>query len=1710
MPTRKHAPLRSRDTWHGWSPSSRFSSIKLPGSRSRSTRSHDMRFSSTRSYDPRHYSIRSRASLNPSVRGRSSLRSLASRASSTLHRSFRHTGPIYRVATSRARAAREWAGTFREQISSKGGTLLLTPARGRRQPEVVATRGSPTPEPARNSPWVHATRRAASASRTVHWEVASGLAALFECGATAGSAAAVGVGRVCSAAAAMADGKLQQLRRSISSWSLSTVKKPKITVPKFKAPKIKAFRGKRNRVEPKDDAAALEEVKAALLKAEGEAEDQGSGAAAGETSSEVIHEPLVDGSQEGQPTIVLTVHEHKNPPEPPSPPPSPGLLAVNDDFEYIDSDEGDTDDRVIEAVRPDLDYSDQWFDAHGTLTRSKEDMVDILNGLDDDQVSKYYDFVDYTAPKQEKPETPPKDKPVKGGSQKARDWVKSFDEKAESRIQKLLKFNKSKTSSNLPKSKSEIRLDQIDDVPEKWSKRDEIKLNTLSKDASLQDKGQKLTPEKDKSSRKENLKKIFQVRGKLSIKPIVDSQRPSYTNTDIHIAAAPYALANTSATAEKTESLDVSEDGLNCTSDDLYNTNEGGPRSSTPQQHVEASAPSPPSSPIKQDASEITRESKVATVLDVSNDKQLGEGIFEKEATETIETPHPQSQDVLAKDTTNITITSVEDKTNSTEGTMDSKTCLPLSQVTPVQDNKASTIINLAGNQTKSMKEVTDANKAFPSQSHDAPAHNNAADTMINAAGNLLKSTEEVTDDRSGSAPQARAVSVQNATTNNVTNSSGNQMKATKEVIDDGKACPSQPEDAPVQDTTTNITTNDTEQQAQAAVHDERKPVEENIKCATTECKETDTESKTDLFKSTPGENANFSEQPEQRSVDAREPKEEKEALLATQEPNGVDSTELPKTETKETKKSKFSGNNFPKSIKNFAGSVFSPQFGGKAKTELKGNDSGDKKKKKGRLNPFSKESLFKSSVKEKSDSLKEIPQKEKETKDSDKTEGEKLSNKNNFNPFEDDEENPPCDEAPSPPENNNDSVEAKRDAVIVEDSTLCATTSDLPDVLHSNGISSTGRTSRSSSISLEFVSQVDSDEMKTVSHESSPEMDSSFVEEDGLRLRKDALLAIKAMDIDPDDTNTQFYSFASAVEDFQAPRREEDLQPTASTKKLPEPTAEPKIQEAETNKLQRKEEKTTEKMQEESPQKLRESLTQEKEKTPEKKHLESPQKRSESLTREEGRSEKKHESQQQLSDSSTNIRSSEEIAIKTDSEEENLQRKMNKLNKRNNEEVTSQNLINGPSTTVPDTPSKQESPPRCVQTASEPTEEIPKLKLDPATPSECQEAPRPSPRTKKGRYGYSTVGTRSTTPSNRDPSVSDYSENTNESSAKSAGSSLTATYPRRNTNPEKVPPRKAGVKRTPSDSGYAGPASSSCGGSDVEPIYWEISESREAPPKPSPRTKKSHRTPSDATPKSKETAPPQSQTAVPEESPKKKLPEWINTRAPIPSPRGKKQRSLQSLPCVVPDDNNMETMKKKLQMLSREPLPDVAIPQSPPIVKKREEDQFYSGKAASISYGFTPTRAPPPSPPSRVRKASQISLPAAMAAEEAQCRQQKRRSLYVSPDGEVAPEPPSPRRARRRTDPVKVITQRNIQSAVKRLGERVICLTELLAAAGLQEEATKQKIALVGNLLTHLTDAYSSAGGVRVRKPVCDVCAQGSDHSDRTSLSAWKFAQCN
>ncbi|KAK8747190.1 hypothetical protein OTU49_016671 [Cherax quadricarinatus] len=175
--------------------------------------------------------------------------SLRSRTSSSLRSSIRRVGPLYRTASSHVGtaqvSARRWAAALRKRMIGVGGVPLLTPARPRRRPVVVRTRGRPPLKPARNSPRVRAARRTAFAAHMVQWEAASGLAALLECGASAGSALVAGVVRACAAAVAMADDRLQQLRRSISSWSLSTFKKPKISIPKLKTPKFKVFGGRK-------------------------------------------------------------------------------------------------------------------------------------------------------------------------------------------------------------------------------------------------------------------------------------------------------------------------------------------------------------------------------------------------------------------------------------------------------------------------------------------------------------------------------------------------------------------------------------------------------------------------------------------------------------------------------------------------------------------------------------------------------------------------------------------------------------------------------------------------------------------------------------------------------------------------------------------------------------------------------------------------------------------------------------------------------------------------------------------------------------------------------------------------------------------------------------------------------------------------------------------------------------------------------------------------------------------------------------------------------------------------------------------------------------------------------------------------------------------------------------------------------------------------
>ena len=162
----------------------------------------------------------------------------------------------------------KWRKRRRERrLSSAKGKTPLTKGSSKRPIQIVPTGRSSSGgrsrhhqvsrlvdlrQRARNSDGWRSARNAAS---TVRWELASGFAALLECGRRTGyilgglgvRASDVAV-RGWSNATTMTDNKIQDLKRSISSWSLSTFKKPRITAPKLKAPKLKFFGKKKNRL----------------------------------------------------------------------------------------------------------------------------------------------------------------------------------------------------------------------------------------------------------------------------------------------------------------------------------------------------------------------------------------------------------------------------------------------------------------------------------------------------------------------------------------------------------------------------------------------------------------------------------------------------------------------------------------------------------------------------------------------------------------------------------------------------------------------------------------------------------------------------------------------------------------------------------------------------------------------------------------------------------------------------------------------------------------------------------------------------------------------------------------------------------------------------------------------------------------------------------------------------------------------------------------------------------------------------------------------------------------------------------------------------------------------------------------------------------------------------------------------------------------------
>nr|XP_045609144.1 uncharacterized protein LOC123764950 isoform X2 [Procambarus clarkii] len=1487
-----------------------------------------------------------RHSRNISLRRYNSLRS---RTSYSLRRSIRRAGPLYRAASLQVGSARRAAAHLRKRISGGSAVPLLTPGRSRRGPVIARARERPPARPARNSPRVRAARRAAFAARTVQWEAASGLAALFECGGSAGGAAVTGVVRVWAAAVAMAEARLQQLRRSISSWSLSTIKKPKIAIPKLKTPKFKVFGGrKKNRIDPKDDAAAVEEVKAALLKVEGDGEGGEPRPEAEGVSGEVIHEPPDRGRGEDQPTIVLTLHDDGSPPEPPPPAPCPGLLSATDDLEFIDSDEADSDDRVVEAIGPDVEYCDQWFDARGTLTRSKEDIARIIDDYDDCRTSKYYDAADEAAQRLNGTESVGAqiNSKEKRGSLKSREWVKSFNEEAESRIQRWMRLQKTKNPSSLPKSKSEIRLDGIEEPGEKWSARDEIQLNATRENEAhasylhkeyndnvkITESERQQASEKKQEARKENLKKIFQVKGKLSIKPIVDSQRPTYTDTDIYIASTPYALASTTDSRQPDgESLDASEDGINCSSADL--------------------------------------------------DPALDEYLV--------------SQDNHQNNGDNRHLFSKTKQENAKESKL-TLNCDPLSI--------PNIVIETPG--------VTEKNVEFSKQ---------------------LYREERM---RADYIPQSKAISQEQDTTEVSVNSEPNDVIQNEiQISSKDTGTPSHEQDAkPI-----NMNANSEAQETEEETESESVSRETNTTIlSTSEAKEIPSEVSKD------------------QEVSTTILTKTKESSSAQTKPETTEIQSLSDSAKSDVKKRKITGANIPKSIKNFAGSFFTQQTSGKAKNVYVEEKEGDKKKKKGRISPFTKDYLSRGSKKAAPEEVENETGLQPGPEKASGSVCDKNSAPVNTNPFIDDDGNPFTD----------DDMEETVPGSTDDEPTATMARETLPDLLPSSGI---GKPPRESPDSLEYTSVIESDEQKSISHESSPGAGTSFVEEGGLRLRKDALLAIKSMN--NDDASTHYYSFLSATDDYHTPTNE-------ATDDYNTPTTE----------IEQREEIPMQEMLQEEDTFLHTSQLI---KFPNSTHDQTHDKKTrESSPAEPNWTEKPTPVQDPKPDVLPN---ESQRKIIDEENKENLESKNMKLviNKAESPQRTPVTSLPAASVKSPGTMQETVPPSQLIPQYNDPVSlELADRQVKSVLFMSTQEPPKPSPRNKKGRYGYGTGDATLTTTtlpvstSNSDTAavhdkLKTLSNHGMNGTTAAIDKPQIATFPRRSASCKKAPPPEPDINS--SDSGYVGPGSNYYGGTDSEPIYWEISETKGAPPRPSPRSRKPPGPPGDRSLNQPLAPSPPSLSATPTNTPvqdSQPVPEWINKRAPVPSPRSKKQRSLQSLPTFAPTDDTMEAVKKKLQLLSHEPLQDSQVLQQP--ITAQEE--FYSGKAASISYGFTQsTRAAPPSPPMRVRKVSQISLPAAVVADDATWRQQKRRTVH---GGDGPPGPLSARRARRRTDPTQGLPIPSIRAAVQ------------------AEELLTDVLYSVHSLMGGTGGGVWAVGGPAVIAAVSAGGQIGSGTSNRTSVS--------
>ncbi|XP_076028959.1 uncharacterized protein LOC143017862 isoform X3 [Oratosquilla oratoria] len=1498
-------------------------------------------------------------------------------------------------------------GTPRSRVGSgKLAPSSLAPQRHRRRP------GLPS-------------RRGACALREIRWKVRSGLFAVRGSGRYVvsgvrgvGARVREAVRQWLAALSTMGDSKIQNIKRSISSWSLSTFKKPKISGAKFKAPKI-FKRSKKNRVETEDVAEATAAAAAAGSVAgggPGHVEDEDLCRAllfdttVDLSSSQIIHEP---DKRNAQPKIVLTVPS-KDEPEVQQQEDemkteevgggeeeiefvpgrgSPGLLRVADKIDYIDSDE-----EVSAMGNEDENYyNEQFFDAKGGLYRSREDLnlIDQAEEYENYKVSKYYEATDDPKCENNKmskdygstnnvneientatcyedvvvsndaPEVSPS---VQSGSVKAKEWVKTFNEEASKRAERWLQKHSS-DKKKLPKSRSEVRLGEEEEEEEnnRWSNdKNEIVLNATQKTNKKGALGYlnflrkefnakvNFTPTKDKEKHgedcevsatdktdlihKESVKKIFEVRGKLSIKPIVDNKDPAYKETDIYIASSPLALSSGMPERKAlvlTDSSDCDDGILNYSTDvegtpgieAHFKAKEEDRKESSmpivvPKIVIDHGTPdNEEESELEQDETIPDNEKEVSSPMFADNKKSevnMNDKYIDKEAEDYIGAGQEYEEKQIEK--------------NDSKPEADS---LKLSDDTKLDLED----VNEQGDTCVSASEVDDF--------HISESVTNADTTLVEALNTQVVSAELHAEPR-GSAEEihddTQIDHTKDATSENIPEKSNIPADQNNENILEAV-----PEKTNKKINLEDISNNSQHENIRVL---DKKMSEKNKIC-----------------------NIGDSKDPEEAEVDEETVSEQNQITTEISDKLIISSKSDPDTKKAERKKKKLPGASLSKSIKSFAGQLFSPS--GEVKDNKDTGKHENKVRSRIRISPFNRESPAKASP-------KPTPSPER-TQESD-TKQEKpdkcpsLTTDVAFNQHRSPENKP------IPDNQNKELSKASPDPGNVEE--------NLVNESERKFYKADGEIDFGEDETSEGVGDVQPD--KTVETDLSPDLHPVPVS-----LESETEKIVEVRPLLPQDElpiNNEVRSSEPDQQCIKSPGLKDDNDDQMSTSYASFVTAVGDIKSILDNK--------------DSSKGARNGIPSEKE----------------------------------LFDSENISLSKVDQIHRSDSNEESEKEKVPDVNITNEANQTPLPII---PTVVQELveeikhqhPEDQTSPSK----AENKEDEIPQV--TPAIPHQAVEPPRPNPRTKKNRYGYAKsplAVTNLPLPDSSDKSsLSSQSNQDRKSSTSSQGTSehswKSAEIPNVVVN---------------TDSGYGGYD----GYADGEHLYWEIGNTNTVPPRPSPRTKKGKKTPGDvSSDKPRETkastlrANQKHKGITPagqhKEDHRSLMPAWIHERGPIPSPRSKKGRSMQSLPTMVgqssgvEDDGGVQGTKEQLlrdaQRMKESGKKNSRLPSSPAVPTRMKRGsqtsiasagadmsdpeglQMYGTKAASIAYGYTPNRAEPPPalakedhdfyfhlrmtldepiapmPLLRSKKPSLISLPAGVGQEEEFPRHQKRGSLY-------------------------------------------------------------------------------------------------------------------